>query len=93
MRWPRRRRAVSLATERFERGLTDLLNVIDAQRQEYVIEQQYVLAQQSAAAQFVTLYKSLGGGWEDYQVFPPIRRPLPAIGGRLQALLAPDTAP
>ena len=35
------RRALSLATERFERGLTDSLNVIDAQRQEYEIEQQY----------------------------------------------------
>ena len=61
------KRAVTLATERFDRGLTDSLNVIDAQRQEYEIEQQYVLAQESAAAQFVTLYKSLGGGWEDYQ--------------------------
>ena len=54
------RRALTLATERFERGLTDSLNVIDAQRQEYAIEEQYVLAQQSAAADFVSLYKSLG---------------------------------
>jgi hypothetical protein len=26
--------------------------------------------------------KSLGGGREDYQVFPPIRRPLPAAAIR-----------
>src|SRR4029079_10764280 len=38
------RRALTLATERFDRGLTDSLNVIDAQRQEYEIEQQYVIA-------------------------------------------------
>ena len=40
------RRALNLATERFERGLTDLLNVIDAQRQEYAIEQEYIAAQE-----------------------------------------------
>jgi len=87
------RRALTLATERFERGLTDSLNVIDAQRQEYEIEQQYVLAQESAAAQFVTLYKSLGGGWEDYQVFPPIRRPVPAVAAAFRSLLYPNGAP
>jgi len=87
------RRAVQLATERFDRGLIDSLNVIDAQRVEYEIEQQYVSAQDSAAAQFVTLYKSLGGGWEDYQVFPPIRPPLPAVAAAFKSLLAPKAAP
>ena len=81
------RRAVTLATERFERGLTDSLNVIDAQRQEFQIEQQYVLAQQNAAEQLVTMYKSLGSGWEDYQVFPPIRRPLPAVAAAFRSLM------
>ena len=47
------RQAVTLATERFDRGLTDSLNVIDAQRQEFEIEQQYVSAQQSAAEELV----------------------------------------
>ena len=87
------KRAVDLATERFDRGLIDSLNVIDAQRQEYAIEQQYVAAQQSAATQFVTLYKSLGGGWEDYQVFPPIRRPLPAVAAAFRSLIAPYSGP
>jgi NodT family efflux transporter outer membrane factor (OMF) lipoprotein len=81
------RRAVTLATERFERGLTDSLNVIDAQRQEYLIEQQYVFAQQNAAEQIVIMYKSLGTGWEDYQVFPPIRRPLPAVAAAFRSLM------
>ena len=87
------RRALSLATERFDRGLTDSLNVIDAQRQEYELEQQYISAQDSAAAQFVTLYKSLGGGWEDYQFFPPIPPPLPAVAAAFKRLLMPDAAP
>src|SRR6202044_1348691 len=54
------RKAVDLATERFDRGLIDSLNVIDAQRQEYEIEREYVSAQANAAEQLVTLYKSLG---------------------------------
>jgi NodT family efflux transporter outer membrane factor (OMF) lipoprotein len=87
------RRAVSLATQRFDRGLTDSLNVIDAQRQEYDIEQQYVLAQQTAADQLVTLYKSLGGGWEDYQIFPPMPVPLPAVAAAFRSLLAPYATP
>jgi NodT family efflux transporter outer membrane factor (OMF) lipoprotein len=87
------RLALRLATERFDRGLTDSLNVIDAQRQEFEIEEQYVLAQESAAAQFVTLYKSLGSGWEDYQAFPPIPPPLPAIAAAFRSLFSPNTAP
>jgi outer membrane protein TolC len=78
------RRAVRLATERFDRGLTDSLNVIDAQRQEYEIELQYVSAQESAATQFVTLYKSLGGGWEDDQVFPADPAAATGRGGCVQ---------
>ena len=87
------RRAMALATERFDRGLTDSLNVIDAQRQEYEIEQQYVAAQQSAAAQFVMLYKSLGGGWEEYQSIPPVPPPLPAVAAAFKRLWAPQAAP
>jgi outer membrane protein TolC len=50
------RRAVSLATERFDRRLTDSLNVIDAERQEFELEDQYVVAQRTAAEQFIALY-------------------------------------
>jgi NodT family efflux transporter outer membrane factor (OMF) lipoprotein len=72
-------RAVSLATERYDRGLTDYLNVIDAERQEYALEDQYVVSQQTAGEQFIFLYKALGGGWEQYQSLPPIYRPKPAV--------------
>jgi outer membrane protein TolC len=72
-------RAVDLATERYNRGLTDYLNVVDAQRQFYDLQQQYATAQMTQAEQFVQLYKSLGGGWQSYQSVPAIRRPQPAI--------------
>jgi NodT family efflux transporter outer membrane factor (OMF) lipoprotein len=87
------KRAVSLAQQRFDRGVTDSLNVIDAQRQEYILEQEYVAAQANAAEQFVALYRSLGGGWEDYQSLPPIPPPLPAIAAALKRLWALDPAP
>jgi NodT family efflux transporter outer membrane factor (OMF) lipoprotein len=86
-------RAVALASERYERGLTDFLNVLDAQRQEYDLEEQYAVAQQGAAEDFVALYKALGGGWEPYQTIPPIRVPQPAVIAAFHRLLAPeDTA-
>jgi NodT family efflux transporter outer membrane factor (OMF) lipoprotein len=71
-------RAVSLASQRYDRGLTDFLNVVDAERQEYELENEYAATQQSAADAFVSLYRALGGGWEQYQGVPSIRRPLPA---------------
>ena len=87
------KRAVSLAQQRFDRGVIDSLNVIDAQRQLYVLEQEYVGAQANAAEQFVALYRSLGGGWEDYQSLPPIPAPQPAIAAAFRRLFAPGAAP
>src|SRR5437764_12629977 len=69
------RRAVALARQRYDRGLTDFLNVLDAERQEYDLEDQYATEQQAVAVQFVALYKALGGGWEVYQVLPPVPKP------------------
>jgi NodT family efflux transporter outer membrane factor (OMF) lipoprotein len=82
------RRAVTLSNERYERGLTDYLNVVDAERQEYDIEEQYTGAQVAAAEQFIALYRSLGGGWENYQSLPPIHRPEPAIIAMFQRVLS-----
>ncbi len=81
-------RAVTLANERYERGVTDFLNVVDAERQEYVIEEQYAETQVAAAEQFIELYRSLGGGWEGYQKLPPIHRPEPAIIAVFQRVLS-----
>jgi outer membrane protein TolC len=72
-------RAVELATQRYNRGLTDYLNVVDAERQLYDLQGEYAQAQVAEGDQFVQLYRSLGGGWENYQAVPDIRRPQPAI--------------
>ena len=83
-------RAVSLASQRYDRGLTDYLNVVDAEREQYDLEQQYASAQVSVGEQFVALYKALGGGWEQYQTVPPIRQPQPAIVAAFRRVLHPD---
>jgi NodT family efflux transporter outer membrane factor (OMF) lipoprotein len=82
--------AEGYASERYKRGLTDFLNVLDAERQEYVLEDQYAVAQTATADAFVALYKALGGGWENYQSIPPIRKPQPAIVAAFRRLLAVD---
>jgi NodT family efflux transporter outer membrane factor (OMF) lipoprotein len=73
------RRAVTLATERYERGIVDFLYLLDAQRQEFEIEDQNAIAQEAVVVQYIALYKALGGGWELYDVLPPIRDAQPAL--------------
>ena len=80
-------RAVDLATSRYNRGLTDFLNVVDAERQFYDLQEQYAEAQVAQGEQFVQLYKSLGGGWQNYQSVPAIRRPQPAIVAAFRRVL------
>jgi NodT family efflux transporter outer membrane factor (OMF) lipoprotein len=84
------RRSTKLATEQYDRGLTDYLNVLDAERQEYDLEQQYVATQQVAAEQLISLYKALGGGWELHEIIPPVKQPQPAVIAAARRLLAPD---
>jgi len=81
-------RAVDLATARYDRGLTDFLNVVDAERQFYDLQEQYAEAQVAQGEQFVQLYKSLGGGWQNYQAVPAIRRPQPAIVAAFRRVLS-----
>lgn len=72
-------RAVTLANQRYNRGLTDYLNVVDAESAEYTIQEQYVDTQRSIDERLVELYRDLGGGWQAFQDVPAISRPLPAI--------------
>jgi NodT family efflux transporter outer membrane factor (OMF) lipoprotein len=71
--------AAKIASERYDRGLTDFLNVLDAERALYDIEERHVVARQAAADSFVALCKALGGGWSPDAVIPPIRPPQPAL--------------
>lgn len=81
-------RAVDLANARYDRGLTDFLNVVDAERQFYDLQIQFAQAQVAQGEDFVSLYKSLGGGWQNYQDVPSIRLPQPAVIAAFRRALA-----
>lgn len=61
------KRAVELANERYARGLTDFVNVLDAQRSLYATQDQLVQSQTTVVLNLVALYKALGGGWESFE--------------------------
>jgi len=83
------RQATKIATERYDRGLTDFLNVLDAQRQQFDLEESRVAAAQVAARALVALFKALGGGWPLHETIPVIRRMDPAAIAAAKYLLAP----
>jgi NodT family efflux transporter outer membrane factor (OMF) lipoprotein len=83
------RDATELATQRYDRGLTDFLNVLDAERQQYDLEARHVTTRQKAADDLVALYKALGGGWSLHEPIPPIRAPLPAGIAAAKVLMTP----
>jgi outer membrane protein TolC len=56
-------RAAQLAQERFDAGLTDFLQVLDAQRTLLDAENQLASAQTAAATALVAVYKAAGGSW------------------------------
>lgn len=72
-------RAVELAQQRYERGLTDFLNVVDAEKQQFTLRDEYIVSEQQTAETFIRVCLALGGGWESYGDLPPIRRPEPAV--------------
>jgi NodT family efflux transporter outer membrane factor (OMF) lipoprotein len=82
------REATQIATQRYDRGLTDFLNVLDAQRQQFDLEASHVATRQLAADDLVAFYKALGGGWSLNEPIPPIRTPLPAAIAAAKHLLA-----
>lgn len=58
------RRAVDLALRLYTEGQTDFLNVLQAQRSLYAVEDELIQSLRSSCIQLVALYKALGGGWE-----------------------------
>ena len=56
-------RAADLAQQRFEAGLTDLLQVLDAERTLLDAESQLTQGYTSAATALIAVYKAVGGTW------------------------------
>jgi NodT family efflux transporter outer membrane factor (OMF) lipoprotein len=72
-------RALDLATQRYDRGIIDYLNVLDAQRSLFTLQDQQAVSENFAVSDFVNVCQSLGGGWEGFPPPPPLKAPLPAI--------------
>lgn len=75
------RQAVDLSMKLYTEGNTDFLNVLNAQRSLFIVQDALVRSDSNLATDLVSLYKALGGGWED----------LPALPGK--PLVIPTTAP
>ncbi len=58
------RDATSLARTRYERGLEDFLTVLQAELTRLSAEAQLVTSETEARLALVSLYRSLGGGWQ-----------------------------
>ncbi|BBL72628.1 RND transporter [Methylogaea oryzae] len=56
--------AVQLAMERYRKGLTSFMDVLDAERSLFTAQSQLAQNQAQVAADLVALYKALGGGWQ-----------------------------
>jgi NodT family efflux transporter outer membrane factor (OMF) lipoprotein len=72
-------RALDLANQRYDRGIIDYLNVLDAERSLYTLQDQQAVSEDAAVADFVNVCQSLGGGWEGFPPPPPLKTPLPAL--------------
>jgi NodT family efflux transporter outer membrane factor (OMF) lipoprotein len=72
-------RALTVANGRYKRGIIDFLNVLDAQRQLFALQDQYALSEDQTVTQFIAVCKALGGGWEGSAPPPPPAAPRPAI--------------
>ncbi len=55
--------AAVLATEQYRAGLVDFLSVLEAERELYASEDQFVQSQTSVTTNVIALYRALGGGW------------------------------
>jgi outer membrane protein, multidrug efflux system len=69
--------AAQLARTRYEGGIVDFLEVLDAERTQLADEDRLAQARTDAATSLIAVYKALGGGWQD----APLPRYVRQAGG------------
>ncbi|MCC6136813.1 MAG: efflux transporter outer membrane subunit [Candidatus Contendobacter sp.] len=76
------KRYVDLATLRYQNGYSDYLTVVDAERNLFTAQLQYVQTQGTLYTAMISLYAALGGGWVDQaeQMTSPAEKPAPPAG-------------
>jgi NodT family efflux transporter outer membrane factor (OMF) lipoprotein len=83
------RAALDLGRSRYNDGVADFLTVLDAERSLLQNEQQLAQSTTNVALDLVTLFKALGGGWE--QTYPD--RPKPMVVQVKNTVTTADPAP
>lgn len=58
------RRAAKLAEDKYQSGLADFTDVLDAQRSLLSFQDQLTQSEGAVTSELITLYKALGGGWK-----------------------------
>jgi len=56
--------SLDLARKLYANGLTDFLNVLEAERSLYQAQDKLVQSDRNVSANLIALYKALGGGWQ-----------------------------
>jgi multidrug efflux system outer membrane protein len=69
--------AARIARTRFEGGMVDFLEVLDAERTQLAAEDRLAQVRIDAATSLIAVYKALGGGWE----MAPLPRYVRQAGG------------
>jgi NodT family efflux transporter outer membrane factor (OMF) lipoprotein len=83
--------AVSLASNSYSHGLTNFLQVLDAQRTAIAARQQLIQANVTLINDVVALYNALGGGWQETDTAipaPVIDTSLPPVPAALDTVAA-----
>jgi NodT family efflux transporter outer membrane factor (OMF) lipoprotein len=61
------RRSVVIARDRYQSGMADYLNVLEAERSLLAVQENLVRSERLLGQNMVRLYKALGGGWDSTQ--------------------------
>lgn len=72
-------KAYEIANIRFEVGVEDFLNLLDTERRLLLDQREYAASITDTAAALISLYKSLGGGWEIFQTQEDSKRDIEQI--------------
>jgi NodT family efflux transporter outer membrane factor (OMF) lipoprotein len=74
-------RSVNLSTKLYKQGLVNFQDVLDAQRDQFSLENDLAAARGNSAANFVRLYAALGGGWNPDDPTAPLPTLMETVAG------------
>jgi outer membrane protein TolC len=60
------RKSEDLATGNYKAGLVDFINVLNAQKAALNYQEELALSKSAVTSNLISLYKALGGGWQNY---------------------------